>query len=433
MAVQLGWAPYMEIQMKTAAHAATLSIPVFSIRRIETPYERSLGFKNYVAVIDVRHLPDLSKWRDINVRDSKLRGRVPNAIRDSFASNPDEFLFMNRGLVIAAEKIDFKDTEGAKTINVLMRDPKIHGLLDGGHTYTVTRDSQAGLPENEAPRYVRVEFITGVDRETISDVVEARNTSNQVKDESLANLREEFEALKGVLKDQPYYDLIAWSEYEELATGKPKPIDVRDIISYLITFDTHAFSSTTQPMIAYKDKRACLRHFQDNRVKLQKFYPLLPDFLRLWDSIHLHWPAWYGEGREEEAGIRGRFGKLTAVQMLPEQLFFLGTKAKYRMPEAYKYPILSALRAAVKANGKSARWVTDPYELLNATGQQLANVVGTTVRATQNANKVGKDGSTWSSCYLVVDAALSSTMKQEADRRIQELEEQIEVLKRQKR
>jgi len=66
--------------------------------------------------------------------------------------------------------------------------------------------------------------------------------------------------------------------------------------------------------------------------------------------------------------------------------------------------------------------VTDPYELLNATGQQLANVVGTTVRATQNANKVGKDGSTWSSCYLVVDAALSSTMKQEADKRIQELE-----------
>lgn len=416
--------------MKTSA--ATLSIPVFSIRRIETPYERSLGFKNYVAVIDVRNLPDLAKWREINVRDAKLRGRVPNAIRNSFAEKPDEFLFMNRGLVIAAEKIDFKESDGGKMINVLMQDPKIHGLLDGGHTYYVTRDSQRGLPEHEAPRYVRVEFITGVDRETISDVVEARNTSNQVKDESLANLRQEFDPIKGVLKNQPYYDLIAWSEYEEIENGKPKPIDVRDIISYLITFDTDTYSSTTQPLIAYKDKRACLRHFKEHAAKLQRLYPLLPDFLRLWDGIHANWPQWYGEGREEEAGIRGRFGKLTAVQMLPEQLYFLGIQAKYRMPEAYKYPILSALRAAVKVQGKSAKWITDPYELLNVTGQQLANVVGNTVRATQNANKVGKDVSTWSSCYLVVESVMQSTMTQEAEKRIQELEAEIKTLKRHK-
>jgi hypothetical protein len=415
------------------ASASTLSIPVFSFRRIETPYERSLGFKNYVAVIDVRNLPDLAEWREINVRDAKLRGRVPNAIRASFAEQPDQFLFMNRGLVIAAERIEYKEGDGGKIIDVIMREPKVHGLLDGGHTYTVTRDSLTGLPENDAPRYVRVEFITGVDRDTISDVVEARNTSNQVKDESLANLREEFEPIKEVLQEQPYYDLIAWSEYEELATGKPKPIDIRDIISFLITFDTHAYSSTTQPMIAYKDKRACLRHFQEHGKKLQKFLPLLPDFLRLWDSIHMHWPTWYGEGREEEAGFRGRFGKLTAVQLLPEQLYFLGTKAKYRMPEAYKYPILSALRAAVKANGKSARWVSDPYELLNVTGQQLASVVGNTVRATQNANKVGKDVSTWSSCYLVVEAAMQSTMKLAADKRIEQLEAELETLKRTKR
>jgi hypothetical protein len=176
-----------------------------------------------------------------------------------------------------------------------MVDPAIHGLLDGGHTYRVVTESAEGLAPEAPPRYVRVEIVTGFDRETISDVVEARNTSNQVRDESLANLRQEFEPLKEVLRSHKYFDSIAWSEYEELETGKAKPIDVRDVISYLITFDTGSFNSTTQPLIAYKDKRACLRHFQQNEARLRKLYPLLPDILQLWDEIHQSWQGWYGD------------------------------------------------------------------------------------------------------------------------------------------
>jgi AIPR protein len=295
----------------------------------------------------------------------------------------------------------------------------------------VVTESAQVLSPDDPPRYVRVEIITGFDRETISDVVEARNTSNQVRDESLANLRQEFEPIKEVLRDQPYFDLIAWSEYEELETGKAKPIDVRDIISYLITFDTGAFNTTTQPLIAYKDKRACLRHFQENKSRLRKLYPLVPDILRLWDSIHENWRGWYGEGREEEAGFRGRFGRLTAVSQSEEVLYFNGVTVKYRMPEAYKYPILSSLRAALKPQGRSARWATNPFELLERTGPQLTTVVANAVRATNNPNKVGKDVGTWSSCYLVVESAMSTTMTQEAEKKIQELQEQLAALKRQ--
>ena len=414
------------------ANTRTFSVPVFSFRRIESPYERAHGYKNYVAVIDARHLPDLSKWREINVRDPKVRGRVPNAIRNTFRDKADEFLFMNRGLVIAAERVDFKEDSSDKKIDIVMRDPVIHGLLDGGHTYRVVTEEASSLPEHDPPRYVRVELVTGFDRETISDVVEARNTSNQVKDESLANLRQEFEPIKVVLREQPYFDQIAWSEYEELDNDKAKPIDVRDIISYLITFDKKAFSSTVQPLIAYKDKRACLRHFQNEARELRKYYPLLPDFLKLWDQIHDSWSTWYNEGREEEAGFRGRFGKLTAIQSASEQLYFKGGHAKFRMPEAYKYPILSAIRAAIDDQGKSARWATDPFDLLNRTGPQLTNIVGNTVRATNNPNKVGKDAGTWSSCYLVVESALQSNMTFEARKKIEALEAQIKLLTRKK-
>ena len=410
----------------------TFSIPVFSLRRIETPYERSRGYKNYVAVIDGRDLPDLSDWRDINVRDAKLRGRVPKAIRESFAEKGEEFLFMNRGLVIAAERVDYRETPNEKRIELVMRDPKIHGLLDGGHTYRVVTEAVKALPAHEAPRFVRVEFVSGFDRETISDLVEARNTSNQVRDESLANLREEFAPLKTVLSKEPYFDQIAWSEYEELEPGKAKPVYISDIVSYLITFDTESFrNSTTQPLIAYKDKHACLRHFQQNQTHLHKYYSLLPDILKLWDEIHDSWPAWYGEGREEEAGIKGRFSRLTGILIAPEILYFKGSTAKYRMPEAYKYPILSALRAAVTVQGRGARWATDPFSLLNETGPQLTNVVGNTVRSTLNPNKTGKDVTTWSSCYLVVESALRGTMKQEADRKVQERDKKIQELEAQ--
>jgi len=232
------------------------------------------------------------------------------------------------------------------------------------------------------------------------------------------------------LKQSSYADLIAWSEYEELESGKPKPIDVRDIISYLITFDTAAYNSTSQPLIAYKDKRACLRHFQENKARLQKLYPLLPDILALWDEIHLRWQGWYREGREEEADIHGRFLKLTAVTKVPETLYFKGVTATYSMPEAYKYPILSALRAAVKVQKRQAQWSVDVFRLLQDTGSQLANVVGNAVRATNNPNKVGKDVGIWSSCYLVVESALRGAETQEAERRIQQLEAQLAELRR---
>jgi hypothetical protein len=411
--------------------AKVFSIPVFSIRRIETPYERSLGYKNYVAVVDARQLPDLKDWRKINVRDARLRGRVPQAIRRSFAEQGNEFFFMNRGLVLAADKVDFKESgPGGKAIAMTMRDPEIHGLLDGGHTYRVVIAEVCQQESTEEARYVRMEIITGFDRETISDVVDARNTSNQVRDESLANLRQEFEPIKDVLKGQPYCDQIAWSEYEELPNGDPKPIDIREIISYLITFDAEAFNSTTQPLISYKDKRACLRHFQENNKSVRKLYPILPAILRLWDEIHDHWPSWYGEGREEEAGIRGRFGKLTAVTQTEEPLLFKGGVTDYRMPDAYKYPILSALRAAVRVDRLEADWSTDPFALLNDTGRQLAAIVGNTIRATNNPNKVGKDVGTWSNCYLVVESALRGTMTQEAERKIHELEAQLAALKK---
>ena len=121
---------------------------------------------------------------------------------------------------------------------------------------------------------------------------------------------------------------------------------------------------------------------------------------------------------------------MTAILKGSETLHFKGVNVNYRMPEAYKYPLLAALRAAIKVQGRGIRWSTEPLKLLQETGSQLTNIVGNTVRATNNPNKVGKDVGTWSSCYLVVESALRGTMTLEAEKKIQELQAQLAALQR---
>src|SRR3954447_20308312 len=107
---------------------AQLTFPAFSFRRIETPFDLKPGYRNYIAVVEVNQLPDLTDWRRLNVRDPKLRGTVPNAIRDSFLTNDETFVYLNRGLVLAVAAVEFDNAAGELTVT--LRDPALHGLLD---------------------------------------------------------------------------------------------------------------------------------------------------------------------------------------------------------------------------------------------------------------------------------------------------------------
>src|SRR5437868_4734826 len=72
---------------------AKFSIPVFSHRHVETPFDKKPGFKNYLAIVEVSDLPDLTEWRRINVRDPKLSGSLTREMRESFLGNKEAFVF----------------------------------------------------------------------------------------------------------------------------------------------------------------------------------------------------------------------------------------------------------------------------------------------------------------------------------------------------
>jgi hypothetical protein len=387
------------------ASPTRLTFPVVSFRHLETPFQ-SKGFRDYFAIVEVKHLPDLSDWRKINVRDPKLTGAVPRAIRDSLHANPDTFLFLNRGLVVSAADVSFDSRSGK--LSLAMEDPNLHGLMDGGHTYKIVMEEQGGL---DGPQYVRLEIIQGFTKDDIRDLVDARNTSNQVRDESLMNLAGEFDKLKKSILKRAYANLVAYKEHEIMEDGGAKPIDIREIVSLLMVFDRKHFNAETHPINAYRSKAASLNHFAQNREVFEKIYPLAHDILQLWDHIHLQLPELYNRARGRGEDVSGgKFGKLTGVAMYDgkrrEPLYFIQGESRYSIPTGFKYPILGAFRAILDEQDGRYVWGKglDPKGLLmSGLGETLAGIVGNFALDQRNPSKTGKSALVWQSCYQAAE------------------------------
>ena len=377
-----------------------ISFPVHSFRNLETPL-RAQGYRDYYAVVRVQDLPDLAAWRKINVRDPKMAGKVPEAIRDGFNERKDLFLLMNRGIVLSVEKIYFDQAKSL--LKLILSNPDVHGLLDGGHTYNIIREEM----KPEVDQFVKIEILEGLSIDEITDVVEARNTSNQVKDESLMNLQGDFNELATFLKGAPYYDDIAFKEYETYDNGNPKPIDIREIIAVLTAFDRDNFNESVHPINAYRSKAACLTHFSDNKKSYKKLYPLAKEILDLYDLIQEKLPSLYNKARGRAGDVSvGRFGKLTGVSYRDGKLFkpllFLKKKSKYGVPAGFVFPILGAFRAILEETNGGYDWGKglDPKALLDGElGTELAETIGSFAAEHQNPSKTGKSLNVWKSCY----------------------------------
>src|ERR1700757_4725159 len=96
-----------------------LSFSVVSFRNLEAPaHIQKLGYRDYYAIVEVANLPDLSEWRKINVRDPKMTGSVPNKIRESIRDNQTLFTFLNRGIVLSVESVQFDNKTSRLTVTL---------------------------------------------------------------------------------------------------------------------------------------------------------------------------------------------------------------------------------------------------------------------------------------------------------------------------
>jgi len=385
-------------------NSTLIKIPVVSFRKIENPYENE-GEKMYIAVVNVKDIPEeFEQWRNLNPRDPKTTSGVAKQIFATLKDNPNSFLFRNRGITFIAGSATFNNKNNLMELEMI--DKGKNGLLDGGHTFRVIRNFVEGLSEDELKdfnAYVRVEILEGIqDIGAVIDIVESRNTSTQVKDQSIEELHKHYEKIKEVVRGKKYENRIAYKEFELADDGNPKDIDIKELLSYLTCFDIEAFDSNKHPVKAYSAKTSVVEHFSGNKERILKYVPLLTEILELHDIIYRELPKAYNDQG-------GKFGRLTGVtevsnsRMSKTELPFIGEESNYRIPSGFIYPILASFRNLVKCDAEKCEWKINPIKLFMELKPELSKRVGEQAIEFRNPNKLGKDTATWRLCYDVVE------------------------------
>jgi len=382
------------------------SFPVYSFRHLKLPMENEDAGVNgtpqyYVAIVHVKDLPVDIPIDRTNPRNQKLSGRVPDKIRSALCENPN-FVHLNRGLLLSAAEATFDNRprgRAAGVCTITFKDPDAHGLVDGGHSYRIIREERENV---EFDQFVKIEILTGVES-FFTDLAEARNTSTQVQDKSLDELRDKFKEIKDAIAKTPYADKVAYRENEP---SDQKPIDIRDLVSYLTCFNIDLYGDDQQPVSAFSSKKKCLDDFRDNQDSFKKLMPIAHDIFKLRDYIQLNMPQFHNE-----AG--GKFGKLRAVETGRDTgkkwpLHFMDEDTDINVPYAYVFPILGALRVLVEKNGDGDfKWKKDPFKFFDEVGPRLVESMVEKIKQVSNPNAVGKDKNLWKLLYLTAAMRLN--------------------------
>ena len=160
--------------------------------------------KKYIFYVKVDDVP-LGIPMATNPRNQKLTSSVAKAITESLLSNDGNFYLKNRGIILSASKLEY-DPERAE-VTVYFDNTLCHGNIDGGHTYRIICEYQG----KKLNQYVQFEVMTGVEG-IIENLAEARNTSVQVDEKSMAELARKFDPIKEGLEGMPFFDRIAFKQ-----------------------------------------------------------------------------------------------------------------------------------------------------------------------------------------------------------------------------
>lgn len=308
------------------------------------------------------------------------------------------FHLKHKGMTLVAEKITRLESGPPEVFKTTFKDG--HGILDGGHTYeliTQHRDDP-DLPEEQ---FIKIEVLTGLKDEWIPAISQGLNTSVQVQAMSLDNLKGMFDPIKKYLESKPYFSKIAWQE------GENGDVDARDIVGLMTLFNIDDYPNTqgaAQPVIGYSSKAQALQRFEQNQRSYKKIIPILPDILKLHDTILFtaleHW---------NEGG--GRFRRLGFNEVRKRGMFdlpFIGEQLDHRMMVGALYPILAAFRWYVVEDPATkvfvwrggfdkvvAAWKATSKNLLKVTYDQFNQLGG-------NAQTLGKSRTHWADLHRVV-------------------------------
>lgn len=339
--------------------------------------------------------PEWEDWREVNVRDTNVRGEVYNAIVDTLKNRPGEMIFRNLGITILAPEVEFNNKTNTVAVNFLERDK--HGIANGGHTFSAIREV---LRDGHVDAEVKIECIIGnLNPDELVDIVDGRNRSRAAQAHSLENLRKSYKPIELVLTNPRYKDRISYSEFETDGDGKRKDISIREILSYIYCLDG-SFDKNTHPKEAYSGKAAVVDFYavKKRREVIERASKILVDILVLRDTIYRDLPDAYNT-------LPGKFGGLETMGVRkykePQPLRFIDDVIEYSYPDGFIYPILAGFRKHIDHRGDWS-WKKNPFEVWKEKKKDVASAIKDAIGFSQNANKMGKASATWRMCYNAI-------------------------------
>lgn len=375
----------------------TFRFRTFAARRMPDPnFKTSHGAERHLFMMRATDLPPKLPY-DPNARRPNIRKRVYADVLKSLLNQegdqPGMFHLKNKGITIIAESVK----QDGKDEYVVKLQPKLHGIVDGGHTYDLIQKNLDDVPEGQ---FVQVEVRVGIPAKWIPEIAGGLNTSVQVQDMSLDNLKGDFKWIKTVIRGQSYAKKIAWREND------PGEFDARDIISMLMAFniDLYPNNADEHPVASYEKKSQALKAFEENPESFKALKPIVKDILVLHDIIA-------EEARDIwNAETKGNAGSLAFMEKKKNgrwQFIFTGKTSEYRLYDGALYPMLAAFRWFVERdrNGNIVwrggfdavveAWRNVATELIRVTLNQ-SNELG------RNPNAIGKSRNHWANLHARV-------------------------------
>lgn len=381
-----------------------IKFKVESLRKVPNPYgifkedTKKRTPEMLFAIVDVRELPENIPTKT-NPREQNMRTKVAGRIKDGLLSDYSPFFILNRGILLSAKDVKYDNTNSELT--VFIEDETVHGNVDGGHTYKTILDYRNKLDEN-TKQFVRIEILTGIE-DIFEDVAAARNTSVQVQDKAIAELKQKFNMIKEAIDNESFKDEVAYKENED------KDIDVADILTLLYMFNLEKHDNREKVAVsAYSSKQSCVKDYTtaydkyENNQKSNPYYKMknvMTDIFKLYDLVETSMARKY---REVNSG--GVYGRVKGVEVPKSETKFkskfYNKNMDHRTPKGFLYPIVGAFRALLAEKDGVYYWKANPIEYFEEMGK---NLVGDTIERSRtlgnNPNAVGKDSGTWKQLY----------------------------------
>src|SRR6266446_2013807 len=380
-------------------------------KRIKDPFDSNLHhLETLLSFSEVNKLVN----GNANVRKPKESSKPYKKMIETVEKNPQAFHIKNRGITFICAGFDMPPSNsGPRLVNIHLEksddadfmdaeisDARKVGIADGGHTFAVIADTMERLDKLKAIEgwtepYVRVRFITSKAAYVVpEEMVEALNTSTQVKEHTMDEYRNEFQPIKDILT-RAGFDINQIS-FRENDTGS---WDIRDILQRLGCFlkDKPALG----PQL-YRSKQKALKMYIDPKTR-EEFLALedvMADVAFLPEYIESQFSS------KENIKTRNRFGGLRVVKVLKDEFTYpsLNYKTRHRLDLAATLPLAGAFRELLQADPKTGKlfWIVDWKEAFKRTADELYRALTSNLATVGAVANIGSDPAYWTTAANVI-------------------------------